>query len=35
LKQHAQMKKMMKSMKGLTRGMRAQDMKNLSLPTPR
>jgi hypothetical protein len=29
------MKKMMKSMKGLTRGMRAQDMKNLSLPTPR
>jgi len=35
LKQHAQMKKMMKSMKGLARGLRPQDMKNLSLPTPR
>jgi len=35
LKQHAQMKKMMKSMKGLARGMRPRDMKNLSFPTPR
>jgi signal recognition particle subunit SRP54 len=32
LKQHAQMKKMMKAMKGLGRGIRPQDMKNLSLP---
>ncbi|HET7451462.1 MAG TPA: signal recognition particle protein [Thermoanaerobaculia bacterium] len=32
LKQHAQMKKMMKSMKGLGRGLRPRDGKNLSLP---
>jgi len=35
LKQHAQMKKMMKSMKGLGRGLRPQDVKNLSLSGPR
>ena len=35
LKQHAQMKKMMKSMKGLGRGLRAQDLKNLSFPGAR
>ncbi|HKB70725.1 MAG TPA: signal recognition particle protein [Thermoanaerobaculia bacterium] len=32
LKQHAQMKKMMKSMKSLGRGLRPRDLKNLSLP---
>ncbi len=35
LKQHAQMKKMMKSMKGLGRGLRAQDLRNLSFPGAR
>jgi signal recognition particle subunit SRP54 len=35
LRQHTQMKKMMKSMKGLGRGLRAQDLKNLSLPATR
>jgi signal recognition particle subunit SRP54 len=33
LKQHAQMKKMMKAMKG--RGLRPQDLKNFSFPAPR
>ena len=32
LKQHAQMKKMMKSLKNLGRGARPRDLKNLSLP---
>ena len=32
LRQHAQMKKMMKSMKGLSRGLRPRDAKNLPLP---
>jgi signal recognition particle subunit SRP54 len=35
LRQHAQMKKMMKSMKGLGRGLRAQDLKNLTFPASR
>ena len=35
LKQHAQMKKMMKSMKGLGRGFRKEDLKNLPMSLPR
>ena len=35
LRQHVQMKKMMKSMKSLGRGLRAQDLKNLTSPAAR
>ena len=35
LRQHVQMRKMMKSMKGLARGLKGNDLKNLSFPATR